>query len=154
MKLSSISLLLTIAVGALGQVQVPKDYKPTADDFRIVDGKLYNIRTSNKWEDLAPNNGTWALRVVTVSPQRNGVFVERFQRSNRADTANTIFVKNLPGWTNLVDNQEIIADHRVMPTGNLTATNKVFGSTTVYRAFDYGLPNTPENRKGMASVKP
>ena len=39
---------------------------------------------------------------------------------------------------------------RFFPIGNRTLTNSA-GGTIVVKAYDYGLPNTPENRKTLTN---
>jgi len=144
-----ITMLLTFI--ARGQT---KNYKPKPEDFRIVEGTLYNIQTSTNWSEIPESSEyfyCW-LKVFQVLPE--GVI---FQRGAMATKRNEPFsyhekclVQNYPGKDTLITGKSINQPIRVMRVGVFK-----YGSESI-AAYDYGLPNTPENRKRLknAAAKP
>lgn len=105
-------------------------YKPQPEDFRIADGKLYNILVSTNWNTWISGPEMRVRQVLT-----NGVIFHLIERGG------TCLVKNYPGL--LTQGQTIKAYLRVMRAGVFQYAGETIP------AYDFGLANTPENRKTL-----
>jgi hypothetical protein len=148
MKKTVFILLAAAATATAADVKLPsgRTYKAEPADFRVVDGKVYNIVLSTNWVKLPQGDAN--MRVHNVIS--NGVYFRIEGKRSNPDTF--VFVKNYP------DRDKLTTDQRIekvvaMQTGIKNATNKAGGEYTM-KAYDHGLPNTPDNRNGVASVKP
>jgi hypothetical protein len=115
------------------------------DDFRIVDGQLYNIRRSVKWETLAsPDGDSWSVLVVRGIISTNLIDCDQQIYTSDRDTgpflANTIpiLLKNYPG--------EVYVGMTISKCRAMRLKNR---SGDRVNTYDFGLLNTPENRKTL-----
>lgn len=126
-----------------------RGYTPEPGDFRVVDSKVYNIILSTNWVKVP----TVYDRIRVNNVNKDGVFfrVENGFHSNRSSDPDTyIFVKNYPGRDKLTTDQ-FVERMVVMQSGVLPSTNRV---GYIVKAYNYGLPNTPENRKNGNVAEP
>lgn len=140
------------------------NYRPKAEDFRIVDGILYNTERSHLWTDISP--GKW---LVVVEVATNGIVVRerwvdyvygerpvtRLERiggdsdglpaarpiiGSREREGAEFFIRNFPGK---VADGDKLQSRRALETGLVRFGGKVL------RVFDCGLENTEQNRKSL-----
>ena len=112
-------------------------YTPKPEDFRILDGKLYNAVLSMAWTRLPKHSGS--LKVYEIIPQ--GVIVQPILPA--IDGAKYL-IKNHPEQKTLTTGKWIGAMD-VFRRGVFT-----YGLDTM-EVYDWGLPNTPENRKTLTN---
>jgi hypothetical protein len=103
MRRSPISMKIVL-MASLSLVCLTTLAQYALDDFRIVDGQLYNIRRSVKWETLAsPDGDSWSVLVVRGIISTNLIDCDQQIYTSDRDTgpflANTIpiLLKNYPG---------------------------------------------------------
>ncbi len=137
-----------------------------SDDFRIVDGCRHNVRRSSLWTNFPPQQSIkrgyrisewtdYTAKVVGFRP--DGLIVNlrsllsvavvgnpAANRSLESDLG-LFFLKNWPGHPNYVIGQEVKSE-RVLPVDNIALTNVGSHAFIRVKAYDYGLPDTPENQ--------
>ena len=147
MKRLTCMISLCALVGALAQV---------ASDFRIIDGTLYNVQKS-PWIDIPPRETYSREFAYTVSYSgkvasigQSGLLVRievqsRFNTDKNEWNDRIVLIKHHPKQKTFTDGDNFPQD-RFFPLGNQTLTNRAGERVMTVRAYDYGLPNTPENR--------
>ena len=143
MKTGLIILLSLICFNGVSQY--------TADDFRIVDGQLYNIRRSVKWEEIASGNtfDEYYTRLVVRRIMEDGSLYcdqESYDTRQGGGTflsgVDRLILKRYPG--------DVHIGSDISSCWAMRLPNKPGDAINTY---DYGLPNTPENRK-MLNIQP
>jgi hypothetical protein len=146
-KLVTAALLVLCAVCVVAQV---------ASDFRIVNGKLYNIRKSALWINLPPEDSYGTYNAVWYHGWVESVGESSIIVRMEAETLNgpsyknewhdrSVLIKNHPQQKKFSNGDKFSRD-RFFPLGNQTLTNRSGDRVITVRAYDYGLPNTPTNR--------
>lgn len=130
-----------------------------ASDFRIVDGQLYNVQKSVLWTDIPPKNTSdpnyhqaflfYGGRVEIVGQTsllvRINVETVAGPASGHDWDGRLVLIKNHPKQRTFTTGDKFPRD-RFFPVGNHTLTNRAKDQTITVKVYDYGLPNTPENR--------
>jgi hypothetical protein len=139
--------------GVLCASAADPNYKPKPEDYRIVNGKLYNLVLSTNFVTLNKISGEhgpkWSysqggLQVVNVL--QAGVVMRHYSFNiGNKGYGSTIIVTNLPDAAGLVTGKYYPRPFRAMRRGvyKWASTEGIFDIA----AYDYGIPNTPENRK-------
>ena len=142
-----------LALESWGQstTKPPATYKSEPEDFRIVNGRLYNAITSTNFIYLPQYSGpSGYFEVEKITPQ--GVVFRPTVKSYAPDYIQRFLVKHLPNEKELFTGQTFANGFRAMRITPVTIGKETFAT------YDYGLPNTPENRKtltnSMAAPKP
>lgn len=118
-------------------------YTPKAEDFRIVNGKLYNAELSTNFvtlnEDRKIQGVMFYLKVV--DPHQAGTVMQSCTWSVKGGERRGTFilVKNLPEQNRVTTGQDFERRIRVMPNGT-HQWRSTKGVLTI-NAYDYGLPN-------------
>lgn len=122
---------------------------PSTNDFRIHEGKLYNVALSTNWVTIPDALGYRqfipGMEVVTLSSE--GLILQFYdysysrpgRPSERIDRIKLV-VRNFPGAAALVSGKKI-DPFRAIPLSVVTYQGDRIPS------FDYGLPNTMEKRR-------
>jgi hypothetical protein len=121
-------------------------------DFRIFDGKLYNVQKSTLWETIPPDTilRRYVAKVDNVRSNRVLVRIEYLGDNYIANDVwdgRLVMILNHPKQDTLARG-DIVPKERLFPVGNRQVTNSA-GVAFPVKAYDYGLLNTPENRKTL-----
>lgn len=147
------------------------------EDFRIADGVLYNIRKSSKWNTILVSRGTF-LRFVGATT--NGALFQEYEitypdrrvlRSSDALVSSGNFLGGVPGGNaaTVINGKPAEVARGLRCVTNFPASELATGERvnemmampigvidqdgTKIRRMDYGLANTPENRKTLRNKK-
>lgn len=129
--------LLTIAlfIGLLAHAQ---NYVPKPEDYRIANGKIYNVMLSTNWVTLG--GGYNYLEVQTVGPKAILFTVNSMLAYGGFTVTKTFFVYHHPKHDSVTTGQQV-ESFRCIRVENLNING------VVYEAYDYGYENTPDNRR-------
>ena len=114
------------------------------EDFRIVDGQLYNIQRSVKWEDLAYGNDFDDSCVILV--------VKRIFKDGSLDCDQETYTRQAGEGMTLANITPLCLKHypRAVSIGmkitKCRAMKLPSKAGDTFNTYDFGLLNTPENR--------
>lgn len=148
-------LLTIVAASALSQ---EVKYVPTARDFRVVTGQLYNIERSKLWKDCAGE----CVMVLT-----NGVIIQEYKIHRITAPGGSVSYNQSVGAYAPIIPRRVISEERILgqkfflrnyPKDLMPTTGKdikalgmrvgtfQYGLDTL-ECWDYGTPNTPPKPK-------
>ena len=131
MKTPWTTVLTAACVASINAAELPKNYKPSPQDFRIVDGVRYNIILSTNWIRIPPRHQSEWTKVVTVIP--DGV-VFTLIGNRQVPDGPKFLVKNHPDKATLTTGQWI-ESMILMRVGTFQYSGEVIPM------YDYGLTN-------------
>jgi hypothetical protein len=134
----------------------------SVSDYRIVDGHLYNVGRSILWQDIPPKDayGSPGLGYVAYTGKVEQVKSNEILVNITVETGNgpayknswherLVVISNHPKASSFVTG-DVFPRDRFLPIQNRTLHNSS-GHTITVKAYDYGLPNTTENRKTLTN---
>ena len=127
------AFLTAACVASINAAELPKDYKPSPEDFRIVDGVRYNIILSTNWIRIPPRHQSKWTKVETVVPE-GVVFTFIGNPRVRVPDGPKFLVKNHPDKATLTTGQWI-ESMILMRVGTFQYSGEVIAM------YDYGLTN-------------
>ena len=136
MKTRILILFLFVGLAALAQDRL--------EDFRIVNGQLYNIKRSVKWEDLAAGNDFDDSYTVLV--------VKRIFKDGSLDCDHETYTRQAGEGMTLASITPLCLKNyplRVFIGSKITrcrAMKLLNNAGDTFNTYDFGLPNTPANR--------
>ncbi len=112
----------------LASITIAAQCQTSTNDFRIVDGKLYNIQRSTNWVQLVPASGV-TMTLVRKTPEGDWGFSYEISAIGFVSYG---IIKNLPG---VHSEREEIKVCRAMRVGRKEKSGEEI------MLYDYGTPN-------------
>lgn len=127
-------------------------------DFRIHNNQLYNVKLSTNWITipyLSVNHGMGYATIYNgvFFKKESGGWIIRIKRIWSGDYAyEYVLLKNNPTFINAVSGQVLRNDRYIyVGTTEVDISERTSGITI--KVYDWGLPNTPDNRVFLKTNK-
>jgi hypothetical protein len=121
-----------------------------AEDFRIFEGQLYNVRRSVKWTCLAADYGRFAMTLTVRKIMEDGSLYCT-QETEGMNPGGGDFYKGVSARL-ILKNYPAQDPHIGLWIRDCYAIRLPAKPGDTVNTYDYGLPNTPENRKTLSQA--